>query len=87
MCLKLNSRSITPHHVFEVALPHSDPELLEHDHRLPPGAAAVAVQDAAHGGLLTVGHVVTQLGHAAQRLHSVAGPQNSANVLGDTSLW
>ena len=74
------------HHVFEVALPHADPELLEDDRRLPPGAAAVAVQDAAHRGLLAVGHVVTQLGHAAQRLHRVPGPQNSAIILGDASL-
>ena len=60
-----------------MVLPHSDPKLLEHDDSLPPGAAAVVVQDAAHGRLLAVGHVVAELGHPAQRLDRVMVVQDS----------
>ena len=60
-----------------MVLPHADPKLLEHDHGPPPGAAAVVVQDAAHGRLLAVGHVVAELGHPAQRLDRVPVPQDT----------
>ena len=59
-----------------MALPHADPKLLEDDDGLPPGSAAVAVQHAAHGGLLAVGHVVAELGHPSQSLDGIPVPQD-----------